>query len=255
LTRYTIPARSAIVAGLLSTAALVLLPSSGSATLVCPPGTKNPAYCINVPPTATTGTASDIGTTTATFNGVSGPGVSAGDITHYYFQYGRTTAYGSQTPTGTVGVCPPGLAGGPYCSVPLTQLVSATVTGLTQGQTYHYRIISTSPDGTTAGQDESFTTHSVTPPRPHPIKSVKSPARVKAGNTFTVVVALNLRSKVVITLRFKGAVVRISNVGFKTGTFRQKIKAPAKKGAYTLRVRATAAKANTQIVNRGITIT
>jgi hypothetical protein len=58
----------------------------------------------------------------------------------YHFEYGTTTAYGHSTATATA----PGS---------LNDL-SASVTGLTPGTTYHYRIVSTSG----SGRDATFTT-------------------------------------------------------------------------------------------------
>ena len=62
------------------------------------------------------------------------------------FEFGTTLAYGSTTALQNV-------AGG---LKPLT--VSATLTGLTAGMTYHYRLVGTSPDGTTRSADATFTT-------------------------------------------------------------------------------------------------
>ncbi len=249
MTRYINATRTAILAGLVSAAALALLAAPAEATLVCPPGTTDSSYCTNVPPTAATGPATGVGPTSATLNGVSGPGVVDGDITNYYFQYGTTTAYGSQTPTGTVGTCPSGVTSGPSCSVPVTQSVSATITGLATGRRYHYQIVSTSPDGTSFGVDHTFKTQTV-----HPIASVTAPARVQHGHFFIVVVSLNLGSTVVITLLHKGSVIKTFNEGFRTGTFHQRIKAPDTQGLYALRVKATAPGVTPQTVNRSLTV-
>lgn len=249
--RYISTTRTAILAGLVSAAALALLAAPAGATLVCPPGTTNPKYCTNHLPVATTNAASAVSATSATLNGVSGPGVAGGDATHYYFQYGKTTAYGAQTPTGTATGCPAGVTNptvtNPQSCSP-TQNVSARIKGLKPGQTYHFRIVSTNPDSASPirGADLAFTTL-------QPIKSVTSPARVRHGHVFTVVVSLNVRSVVVITLRFKGSVVRSFNKGFQTGTFRQRITAPVTAGLYILRVKATAAGV-TQTVNRKLTV-
>ncbi len=94
-------------------------------------------------PTATTGAASSIGTTTATLNGTVIPG---GQSTTAQFQYGPTTSYGSIAPvsgtfTGTTA-----------------QAVSANLTGLTPGTTYHFRATASNASGSTNGLDAQFTT-------------------------------------------------------------------------------------------------
>jgi streptogramin lyase len=61
------------------------------------------------------------------------------------FEYGPTTAYGSSTP------CAPG---GPYTA---NTAVSATLSGLSPGVDYHYRISATSAGGVTqVGEDQAF---------------------------------------------------------------------------------------------------
>ncbi|MGC2372598.1 MAG: family 16 glycosylhydrolase [Solirubrobacteraceae bacterium] len=99
-----------------------------------------------VPPSATTGSATNVQETQATLNGTVNPNRFD---THYYFQYGPTTSYGTNAPA------PPGSdAGSGTSSVP----ASATITGLTTGTAYHYRIVATSAGGTTYGSDQEVRT-------------------------------------------------------------------------------------------------
>ena len=99
------------------------------------------------PPTATTGPASAISTTSAT----AGPTVTANDgAATVQFEFGTSTAYGHETATHTVG----GLVATP---------ITAGLTGLTPGTTYHYRVVATSGDGTTNGADRTFTAAAVAP--------------------------------------------------------------------------------------------
>jgi len=68
-----------------------------------------------------------------------------GSETTYYFQYGPTTAYGSQTPSAS--------AGAGITKVPVGQAVA----GLTPGLTYHYRIVAVAANGRTAqGHERTF---------------------------------------------------------------------------------------------------
>src|SRR5215469_14353531 len=95
-------------------------------TIVCPTGIKPPSpYCTDVPPIAKTDQASRVRGDSATLNGLAGPNVRNGDLTQYFFKYGPTQSYGSQTPTGTIGSCPHGIQPpSPYCTVPKKQRVS-----------------------------------------------------------------------------------------------------------------------------------
>jgi Trypsin-like peptidase domain/Fibronectin type III domain len=65
--------------------------------------------------------------------------------TTVYFQYGRTISYGSRTPNQTK-------TGNIY------QNVSANISGLSAGTTYHFRIVGTNTAGTRYGGDRTFTT-------------------------------------------------------------------------------------------------
>jgi hypothetical protein len=95
------------------------------------------------PPTVATGTASNIGPTSATVSGTVNP---RGLATTYQFEYGRTTSYGSKTTAQSAGSGTSSLA------------VTATISSLTPGTTYHYRIVATSAAGTSKGADRTFKT-------------------------------------------------------------------------------------------------
>ena len=96
-----------------------------------------------VAPTATTGVATAVGTTTATLNGNVNPN---GQTTKVHFDYGLTTDYGSTASlsgsfTGTT-----------------TQAVTTSITGLVAGMTYHFRVAATNVLGLANGLDQTFTT-------------------------------------------------------------------------------------------------
>ena len=95
------------------------------------------------PPEVTTGTATGVGTNSATLNGVVNPN---GLSTTAKFLYGTTTNYGSVTNvTGT-------LTGTNATNV------SVGLTNLVAGTTYHYALAATNATGSAQGSDQSFTT-------------------------------------------------------------------------------------------------
>jgi hypothetical protein len=91
-----------------------------------------------------TGSATDITTTTATMNGTVNPKNLQAVIA---FEYGLTDAYGSQV---TADQSP--------INGPSNQQVSASITGLLPATTYHYRVSATNSNGTSFGSDRTFTT-------------------------------------------------------------------------------------------------
>ena len=108
-------------------------------------------------PTVTTEPASEVEETSAILHGDVDPNYGE---THYYFQYGTTSSYGSSTPEVDVG------SGG--SPVP----VSATITNLRPGTPYHYRIVASNGDGTSYGGDRTFRT------RTHPVLNYISSSNV-----------------------------------------------------------------------------
>jgi len=98
---------------------------------------------VAVAPTATTGPAASVTATSAVVNGQLTAGAQAAS---YHFDWGTTTAYGRQTPAANLAASP------------APQAVTAAITGLTAGTTYHFRLVATSPAGTSTGADQAFTT-------------------------------------------------------------------------------------------------
>ena len=95
------------------------------------------------PPEVTTGTATGVGTNSATLNGVVNPN---GLSTTAKFLYGTTTNYGSVTNVS-----------GTLSGTNMTN-VSVGLTGLSAGTTYHYTLVATNSGGSAQGADKSFTT-------------------------------------------------------------------------------------------------
>jgi len=102
-------------------------------------------------PTVVTGKATNITDTSAVLNGTVNPN---GRTTDYSFAYGFTASYGAVSTTHSAG------AG--------TKAVAATrtITGLTPGTVYHYRIGAANGSGSTVGADRSFTTTGHPPAAP-----------------------------------------------------------------------------------------
>ncbi len=101
-----------------------------------------------LPPTAVTLSTSNITTAGAQINGSVNPN---GFNTSYHFEYGLNTSYGLSTTT--VG------AGSGVSSIG----VNATLSGLTPGTPFHYRLVASNSGGTVYGFDSTFTT-AIPPP-------------------------------------------------------------------------------------------
>jgi hypothetical protein len=120
----------------------------------------------NPPPVVATGPASQVGKNSVTLTAIISPNKQA---TSWYFQYGTSTAYGSQTLPSAV----------PAGTTPLT--VSAAIQGLEARTIFHYRIVAlhgnTPPQ---PGADGTFMTLPRHRPVPH-IHARTSPSH--AGHT------------------------------------------------------------------------
>ncbi len=114
-------------------------------------------------PTVTTGSASAISQTGATVAGTVNPNGS--NVTSCHVDYGTTTAYGGQAP------CSPSPGSGSSAVS-----VSASLSGLTVGTTYHYRVVAVNAGGTTNGADATFATSSQPPPPGCPQDLLTCPA-------------------------------------------------------------------------------
>ncbi len=120
-------------------------------------------------PAATTSAATSVTGSDATLNGTVNPENSS---TTYYFQYGATTSYGSEIPISAASV------GSDYSS----HSESQTLTNLTPGQPYYYRMVAVDTTGTTDGAQQTFTTLAV-PGAPSDVKATADDGQ--ATVTFT----------------------------------------------------------------------
>jgi Divergent InlB B-repeat domain len=99
---------------------------------------------------AVTGSVTGLSTNGATLNGtVDSEGTNL--TTHYDFQYGTSTSYGSFSPT-ILGTEPGETV------TPDPQAVSVPLTNLQPGTTYEYRLVADNSDGRTFGANHTFTT-------------------------------------------------------------------------------------------------
>jgi plastocyanin len=106
-----------------------------------------------LPPTASTSAASPVSETEATLRGTVNPN---GQPTSYHFNYGASSSYGQETTelfAGEDSVAHP---------------VSAALTGLSVGVTYHFQLVATYESGasTVLGADRTFIAASPLPPLP-----------------------------------------------------------------------------------------
>jgi hypothetical protein len=108
---------------------------------------QNFSITVIAEPSVTTGSASGLTATGATLGGTVSSNGAASTVT---FEYGLTSSYGS---TATA-------AESPLASSASAASVSASVTGLTCGTTYHYRVKAVNSVNTTRGSDATFSTGS-----------------------------------------------------------------------------------------------
>ena len=102
-----------------------------------------PGAAFAAAPMATTGPTTVVGSTTATVTGTVDPGAQS---TNWHVEYGTSTGYGTSTSAKSAGSGSSSVA------------ISAGLTGLKVGTTYHYRVVATNGAGTSHGTDAVFTT-------------------------------------------------------------------------------------------------
>ena len=107
------------------------------------------AFAAVILPNVITGSAQEVGQTTATLTGKVEP-AGGGEITSCHFEYGTTTAYS----LGSIP-CKPAT---PYAA---DTEVKAEVTGLTAETEYHFRLVAANASGPIEGLDATFTPHAV----------------------------------------------------------------------------------------------
>jgi hypothetical protein len=130
-------------------------------------GLMLPAAALAAKPAATTGSATRLTFNSVHLNGSVDPNKQQ---TTYYFQYGTTIAFGSQTATVPVG----NGANPVHAATDLTGLAPATK--------YFYRVVAHNNSGTALGKRRSFTTKK----QPLGVSLVANPNPVSARNSATL---------------------------------------------------------------------
>jgi hypothetical protein len=173
-------------------------------------------------PSATTGSATGVTTSTATLNGVVNPQRAT---TSYHFDYGTTTAYGTTTPATGAGAGTADVG------------AAAPLAGLAAGTTYHFRLVASNALGSATGADGVFTTTSVgggTPPPPPPPKpKVKVKLR---GRTLTLTFSGGTFTRASVTIKKGRRTVARASGRVRANKFTIRLKKRLKKGRYSLRI-------------------
>ena len=123
------------------------------------------------PPSATTGSASNVTQTGATVAGTVDP---QGMATTYRFEYGTSTAYGLQTAESDAG------------SGTGAVDAAADLSGLTTDTTYHYRVVATNAAGVARGADHTLKTAAAPGPPGASTGAVRNVATAGARLTASV---------------------------------------------------------------------
>jgi len=152
-----------------------------------------------VPPTATTGLSSSVGSSTATVSGT----VNANNhSTTDSVQYGTTTGYG------TTVVASPATT-----SDTVNISIGASLSGLSPNTLYHWRVKATSAAGTSTGSDATFTTtkaaQTITFPVPGPTNFGTSPT-LSATATSGLAVAFSSSTTGVCTVTSGGTLTTVT---------------------------------------------
>jgi hypothetical protein len=132
-----------------------------------------------------TGSAAAITTTSATVTGAVNP---AGSSVRVHFEFGPTTGYGSVTPNEVLPVGTNGVA------------INASLSGLSPGTTYHYRVVASTDFGSVNGVDRTFTTATNPPPPPPPDrKPPKISSRIATGSLKALLKAKALKLRIALS--------------------------------------------------------
>ena len=233
-TSYTVTISSITGAGTIgiNVAASTSLDSAGNANLVSAASTT---FNVLAPPTITTGAATSITGGSAVLNG---SGNGNGSVTTLTYEWGLTTSYGNTVSMGT--------ATGAFAAL------GHTISGLTPGTEYHFRLVGASAAGTTNGADQSFITLSnnadlsaltTTATAMTPgfgAATTAYNATVANGTTTTTVTATRAQANATLQVRVNGGSFSALTSGSPSGALALNV------GSNTIDVRVTAQNGVTQ---------
>jgi len=152
-----------------------------------------------IAPAATTTAASSVTSSGAILNGT----INAyGASTVVTFEYGLTTSYGTAV---TAAQSPVGVS---------AKAVSYTLTGLTPNSTYHYRVVGVNSEGTTNGQDQTFTTLVGTPT----ITAISPTSGPITGGTSVVITGTDLTAATAVKFGSNSATITANTATSITAT-------------------------------------
>ena len=140
-------------------------------------GTAEISYDVVEAPAVETGMASSVTETEATLAGTVNPNGS--NVTDCRFEYGVSPSLGSSVPCSSA----PGSGTSPVA-------VTATLTGLTPGQTFDYRIAATNAGGTSHGGEQTFKT--LPTPAPPTVTHLSPKRGPTTGGTSVTITGTNL---------------------------------------------------------------
>ena len=180
-------------------------------------------------PTAPAVITGEVTAVTATGAVVPGSVDPRGAATSFSVQYG-TSSYTSSLAAGSAG------------SATLPVGISATLTGLSPATTYHYRVVASNSEGTTAGEDRTFTTAALPAATPTPTPKPKVTVTLASNKKCLRSRSTSLRVKIAKGGTITAVEVYVNSKRVKRVTKAADIKKAIKvsklpKGRYTLEVR------------------
>ena len=230
MTRYLHLRWLAPIAGLVAAGVIALSAAPSGATIVCPQGVKPPSpYCTNVPPTATTGNATNVKGNKRDV-----------ERRRWAKRHGRrhhpvllqvrddeVLRLSDAAPARSARARPESRPRARTATSPRPRRCRRTSRGWRPARRTTSSWSRPTRTASAKGGDKTFTTKFA-----HPLKKVKAPNKVKAGHKFQVQFTLSDDAKVKIVIKKKkgGAVVTYNYGTLRSGKHSKKITAPRTEG-------------------------